>query len=77
MMHVIKVVNMLVHIQSMARQRWSLRPTLDLDSDNFRRFNHRDELDSALQLPTAADFSDWALHGMHARCVLYNIIAQG
>jgi hypothetical protein len=31
-------------------QRRSLRPTLDLDSDKFRCFNHRDELDSAVQL---------------------------
>jgi hypothetical protein len=38
MVHVVKVVNILVHTQSMAPQswqRWSLRPTLDLDSDNF------------------------------------------
>jgi hypothetical protein len=29
-----------------------LRPTLDLDSDTFRCFNHhRDELDGAVQLP--------------------------
>jgi hypothetical protein len=29
-------------------QRWSLESTLDLDSDKFRFFNHRDELDSAV-----------------------------
>jgi hypothetical protein len=31
--------------------RWSLRPTLDLESDKSQCFNHRDELDSAVQLP--------------------------
>jgi hypothetical protein len=32
-------------------QRWSLRSTLDLDNAKFRCFNHRDELNSAVQLP--------------------------
>ena len=32
-------------------QRWSLRPNLGLDSDKSRCFNHRDELDSTVQLP--------------------------
>ena len=31
--------------------RWRLRSTLNLDSDKFRCFNHRDELDSTVFLP--------------------------
>ena len=31
--------------------RWRLRSTLNLDSDNFRCFNHRDELESTVFLP--------------------------
>ena len=32
--------------------RWRLRSTVNLDSDKFRCFNHRDELDSTVFLPT-------------------------
>ena len=31
--------------------RWRLRSTLNLDSDKFRCFNHRDELDNTVFLP--------------------------
>ena len=31
--------------------RWCLRSTLNLDSDKFRCFNHRDELDNTVFLP--------------------------
>ena len=31
--------------------RWRLRSTLNLGSDRFRCFNHRDELDSTVFLP--------------------------
>ena len=31
--------------------RWRLRSTLKLDSDKFRCFNHRDELDNTVFLP--------------------------
>ena len=43
MVHVVKVVN-IVHATSMPApqsQRWSLRPTLDLDRDKFRCCSHR------------------------------------
>ena len=32
--------------------RWRLRSTLNLDSDKFRCFNHRDEFDSTVFLPS-------------------------
>ena len=37
---------------------WSLRPTLDLESDKSLCFNHKDELDSAVQFPKLG-------HGQH------------
>ena len=35
---------------------WSLRRTLELESDKSRCFNHRDELESAVQLASKAQF---------------------
>ena len=40
----------------------SLRLTLDLDSDKFQCFNHRDELDSAQLL----NFRSVVAHTLHA-----------
>ncbi len=73
MVHVVKVVN-IVHTQSIfdaPMRRWSLRPTLDLDSDSF---NHRDELDSTIQLPNFRSVGSWKV----ACCirVLYGAYAQ-
>jgi hypothetical protein len=50
MVHVVKGRQYGAYTVAPQSQRWSLRPTLDLDSDKFRCFNHRDELDSAVQL---------------------------
>ena len=48
--HVVKGRQYSAHIQLPQSQRWSLRPTLDLESDKSRCFNHRDELsNSAVQ----------------------------
>ena len=48
-----------------------LRLTLDLDSDKFQCFNHREELDSAVQLPNFRSLVAW-----HAACMMLHI-AQG
>ena len=37
-----------IHINA---ERWSLRPTLSVDSDKPQCFNHRYKLDNAVQLP--------------------------
>ena len=31
--------------------RWSLRPILDFDSDKTGHYNHRDDLESTVQIP--------------------------
>jgi hypothetical protein len=46
--HVVKGRQYSAHIQSW---RWNLRPTLDLESDKSRRFNHADGVDSTVKLP--------------------------
>jgi hypothetical protein len=57
-------------------QRGNPRPTFDLNSDKSRYFNHRDELDSTVQLP---NFRSVTAHYKHTAalfviCLLY--IAQ-
>ena len=48
-------------------QRWSLRPNLDLDTDNNYFQSHAgDELDSAIQLLNIGLVAAW-----HTACVLY------
>ena len=57
MVHVVKVVN-----RMRTSCRWSLRhvgPTLNLDSNEFRCFNHRDELNSAVHLPNFKLVAAW------------------
>jgi hypothetical protein len=49
-MHVVKGRQYSAHIRLPQSRRWSLRPTLDLESDKSRCRSHRDELDSAVQL---------------------------
>lgn len=45
-----------------------MRLTLDLNSDNFQCFNHRDELDSAVQqLPNFRSVVAW-----HAACMTHD-----
>jgi hypothetical protein len=41
-----------VYGASIAAEVPILRPILNLDSDKFQYFNHRDELDNTVQLPT-------------------------
>jgi hypothetical protein len=53
--------SMLIHAQS---RRWSLRTTLDLESDKSRCFNHRDGVDSndsAVQLPKFRSVGSWTV----------------
>ena len=57
-------------------QRWSLRQVLDLDSEKFRCFNYRDELESTafkLQIGRGIAWLHACMHG--AWYVLH--IAQG
>ena len=47
MVHVVKVVNIVRALMTQL-QRWCLRLTLNLESDEPRCFNYRDELGSAV-----------------------------
>ena len=40
-----------VHFDAGARNHGDAKPTLNVNSDKFRCFNHRDGLDSAVHLP--------------------------
>ena len=59
-------------------RRWSLRSTLDLDSDKSLCFNHRDKLDSTtVQLPNFKSVVACYNHtALYTRCVLYYIHSQ-
>ena len=58
---------------SVADQTWIIgRVAFDLDSDKFQSFNHREELNSAAQLPNFRLVQWHAAHG-----VRYIYIAQG
>ncbi len=66
MVHVVKGRLYSAYTVPPQSQRWSLRPTLDLDSDKFRCFNHRDEFDSAVQLPNKGRSWHAALYAIYS-----------
>jgi hypothetical protein len=63
-MHVVKGRQHSVHINyyfdaPIVETESETRPTLDLESDKSQCFNHRDELDSAVQLPKFRSVGLW------------------
>ena len=51
MVHVVKRRQHSAYVDAPIAEIWLLRLTLGLEGDKSRCFNHRDEFDSAVQLP--------------------------